>query len=892
MKKLHEEIFSYLCEQSAALLRRVYPGNQSPRFFAGPCIDDSAHMDVLHLLGLLRELGVTELNGQDTECLQLEILRRVKGKKVNTFYSFRLAETLLQRGSWEENPLLAPLSETERKEIFEAVDSTEIFQETEDGGALPHHPNNYWGVLGRCEIDRKRLGILEDERILRTCITRLEDLLFSNALGFLDDSHEGCGRYDIYSFDIHLFVEPLFEYLDADKLKGNLQRHTELMERLIHENGASAVWGRSTGSLSVLMAMEWMAMALERDLASDRARSLGLIAHSFHAFQGWFDEGLVTAHRHRSPFHYRGTHRYLQLSSDLLIKLAYVVSALRSCPDQELQAETDPERLFPAQDHWQPFDDRPCGVWTYRDRDVSFQLPLSTAGGWGGHDYAPFPAAPGLLEGPVQESWPSGLPRIFYQGNTWLPIQIPDSVEHSAGRLLLRWSKLDVLGEGEDRLPADLSMQYRVQEGWIELELKLQLEQAVEAVAWQLPETERSLQVDCESQPEAIFRRIPVDGIKEWRSFWGPLKQLSQWELQDVQQLSYRLRFRPQLRVRQLPGDHDYNRALFGAMDPEQVLVEARSQGRPITEMDPQIMSAGCDLLHVGWPEHWFSSHNQDPEEFETRLYEFIAALEKVPAKIVWTMHNRIPHSWDPEQGQRLYQAMARVVDGAIHHSECGMQRMRAELPFRKDAKHVVIPHGHFGEGMQVADSREALETRYGLSPCRIRWGVFGRAQPNKQIDVILEAFLASDREDIQLVTDAQPEDFDPCGDERLILLPREGWLMRDEIARRAHLSDAMVSAHLPENYLTTGVFADAVGVGQPMLCPRWDFLEEMMGDAAWYHENTRESLTACFNRLQPEDISAARLHSRKLQETYAWSRLAGRTQDFYRELSPSRGWA
>jgi len=891
MKNLRDEILAFLTTHTAHLLDRAYPGNHIPRFFAGIAIDDTAHMDVLHLLGLLRNLGVTELNGRPTEELQVDILRRVKGEEITTFYSFRLAETLLGRGPWEGNPLLEPLTDVQRAEIYKAVDSTAMFQ-PDGGGSIPGYPNNYWGVLGRCEKARQNLGILEDDTILSTCLEKLDTLLFTNPLGFLDDAQDAIGRYDIYSFDIHLFIEPLFEHLPADKLTNNLNQHTQIMERLIRENGASVCWGRSTGSLSVLMAMEWMALTLERNLAQDRSRSLGLIAHSFRAIQGWFEDGLVTAHRSRSPFDYRGTHRYLQLSSDLLIKLAYVADVLGKCPDQDLRVETDSSRLFPPQDHWQDFDSRSCGVWVYRDAKLSFQVPVVCAGGWAGADYAAFPAAPGVFESPVQESWPNGLPRVFQNGKLILPTTLPERSAHQPGSLSLHWSTLQVMEDGSHTLPASLDVQYTVrEEGWIEMAVSLELPDEAEAISWQLAETRHALEVACESELPFSYAKIPVGGIREWRSFWSELQQVHQWECSTRRRVQYTLRFRPRFVVRELPGDHDYNRALFGPMEKGQVIHDPRSQGRPFNEMDPVAMTEGCEVLHIGWPEHWFSSHNQDPETFHSALLTFIRGLGDQPAKIVWTMHNQRPHSWDPDQGRELYKAMAEVADGVIHHSECGMHQMRELLPFREDALHRVIPHGHFGDEVQVTETREELESMYGLNPCAIRWGVFGRPQPNKQIDLILEAFLASGRDDIQLVTDAQTPGWEAPDDPRLILLPREGWLMRDEIARRAHLVDAMVAAHLPADYLTTGVFADAVGSGVPLLSPRWDFLEEMLGDSAYYHENTLESLTQWFNRLTLEDIRIGQERTIPLQARYAWPRLAQLTLDLYRDLGVTRGW-
>src|SRR5690606_4202842 len=113
----------------------------------------------------------------------------------------------------------------------------------------------------------------------------------------------------------------------------------------------------------------------------------------------------------------------------------------------------------------------------------------------------------------------------------------------------------------------------------------------------------------------------------------------------------------------------------------------------------------------------------------------FLATLSKRPVKIVWTMHNRRPHHWDEARGLALYKAWAPLVHGVIHHSEWGMRLIREELPFRPDAKHVVVPHGHFGRQMPPVQSREELEALFKLPPCGMRLGVLGRPQKTKQID-------------------------------------------------------------------------------------------------------------------------------------------------------------
>ena len=53
------------------------------------------------------------------------------------------------------------------------------------------------------------------------------------------------------------------------------------------------------------------------------ARVLGLVRHAFEQFKGWIADDLISAHRYRHTFRYRGPHRLLGMTLDCLGKLLY-----------------------------------------------------------------------------------------------------------------------------------------------------------------------------------------------------------------------------------------------------------------------------------------------------------------------------------------------------------------------------------------------------------------------------------------------------------------------------------------------------------------------------------------------------------------------------------------
>jgi glycosyltransferase involved in cell wall biosynthesis len=386
---------------------------------------------------------------------------------------------------------------------------------------------------------------------------------------------------------------------------------------------------------------------------------------------------------------------------------------------------------------------------------------------------------------------------------------------------------------------------------------------------------------------EQLFQEdtIVTENMADWRSCWGELKNVHQYHFTPAKKVRFSYEIAPKLRVRIVPGEeHDYTRALIRALPADYVAFEPFPAGRP---MDLDAVIEGIDILHVGWVEYLFASPAKDVEKFDAKYFNFIEELGRSRVRIVWTMHNRRPHHMESERGRRLYRKWAPIVDGVIHHSECGMKLMRSELPYRDDAKHVVIPHGHFGEQMSNPRPRAEAEASLGLPPSRMRFGLLGRWQKEKQIEMIMTAFTKAAVPGQQLVVTAYDANTVRPDDPRIIFLPRNDWMTREEIATNTHLCDALVSAHTGDTYLTSGVIADAIGVGIPMVVPHWDFFHEMLGDEAFYHDNTEESLAAAFAAITPEALDHGKSAYQAMQPRFAWPRMAEQTLALYRSLLP-----
>ena len=916
---LRDQLVSFVRHHVEGAIERFFPDLKLPARFAGRRSDPAAIIDLAYVISHLNELGVERIAGRSTLDAVRTLLLQVDGPSTRTFYSYRTAESLRQFGVWRGNSLLDSLDERQRDNLAAAIDSTDVFDA--EAGDLKGLPNNYWAVLARCEHARRQLGMLDDDRLLKLAMSRVEEVLFANSKGFFDDSPGLRGRFDIYSADVHLFLEPLWDHFDSDRLRRNLEAHDALLTDAAMENGGSIVWGRSTGLLSVCLTVEWMCMSAARGLSPQPARCLALACNAANHLGDWFDAGVVTAHRERSTYAYRGPQRWLQLTFDALGKIAWAAMQLEgagsasSAKSGAMMSTTHRKVVFPPIDRWVALNDSradagpatnanepggehdgakagaegnatgsansgakgSAGVWLLRNAHMAFCLPFvdgPTA------DYAACPQSPGVFDVPVDSPMLAGVPVVDVGDQTFAATGPPAEIAKQPQQLTASWqafTQRDWTGV-KASLPGRRTVRYHADGCRLDVQETLHFDSPPDAITISIPESLTPMSVEVIASSGCRQSTLETTGLSDLRSFWAPIRRLHQIELEPATEVRcrYVIRFTP--RVVQTPGDHDYNRALYEAAAPGGMIVQPRMQGRAYEETTPESLCGDAQILHVGWPEHLIGMGKADMRSHLEHCLAFVDRLGRLPTKVVWTMHNRLPHSWDPAMGGELYRAWAGIVDGVIHHSTWGMDLIRGELPYPSHAEHVVIPHGHYGRQMQGLASRRELEERFKLPPAACRIGILGRPQKEKRIGFMVDAFAACNRRDMQLFICALRSD-DPLiakvasmNDPRIRLCPHDRWQEREEITAQVAVCDCLAGAHQGASYLTSGTYADAVGMGLPMIVNDWPFFKEVLGDAGFYFDNSAAGLTQLLNDLSADRLGAGKAASRALQMPYAWS--------------------
>lgn len=869
---LGDELLSFVTTTVTKLATTHFPNWRIPRTFAGHRVDADVRADLVFTLTHLAQGGVTDIADEPIDDVIARLLTEVDGRATHTFFSYRIAESLLRSGEFAHNPLLVDATEAQRAEVERATDSRDWI-ELLDTDILPR---NYAAVLSRCELARTELGLAEDPAVLTSLIERLTALLNQNPLGALDDSNDGSGRYDIYTADIWLFCEPLADRLGEVWMHG-ARTALDLVDAVAGSDGAAIPWGRSTGVLATALTVELAALALHPQLRDDRASSW--IRRGIDAFRSTrhrFDvDGVIDAHRHRNQDEYRGPARRLQLTLDVLGKLAWAGTALRAAAAIE---PASPRDTYRPRDGRIDFEsERHAAVWVSANPAQRVVVPF--VGATRSH-YFPIPHAPGTFEAPVDNDQVVWAPLVIDGVRRATTAHLPDSLTTAPHSITARWTDLKVCGLGPggstpEPLAGSCTTTYELDRRTVVVTHDLDLESAPDAIAFLIPETERAeLDVEFTADAPHATTVVNVGGIAEWATPYSGLRRVHQLDVDPTTHVRISARVTPLLRVASTAHGHWYDRLLY-----EPMADRVRGIAAPIGVLaDPTVDLDDVELLHLHWPE-WFGFDDASAHA------ELIATLADRGIPVVWTAHNLTPHDRRPDVYDPIYQQWATAADAVIHHSDYGRERMLARYSFRPECRHETIVHGHFGDLWPAAHTmtRAEAEHRLGFEPTNIRIGLVGAPREDKKVLEFLDAVTGCTREDIQVACWSLRIDQTAPDDPRIVVADRYRGVDDVSYATRLAACDVLAFPFDPDgDMLATGTVADAIGVGTPALVSEWPFLTEMLGDAGIPCGHQAADITRTLDSLTRADVDIAAAAMRALRPSFDWAPLALRTADLF----------
>ena len=850
--ELADQLVATVVAQLEAIAVETAPGLELPAVFGGHVVDDQTIGDLVYTLAHLVDCGVDEVAGVDAAGHAGRLVNRLAADRVEAFASYRIGEsTRLVGDAWDE---------ATRAHAVACADSTPLFDRVRAGQT----PKNYAIVAARCLWASAALGG-GDEDALAEFLDRSRDL-FDTPTGWINDGMGSTAQYDIYTPDMYLFAEPIAAELGEPWESGLRAVLADLAA--LGQPGGAIVWGRSIGSLGLAITIELASIGAGRGLSDDTRMWLRRAAEALVDLDGWFTGGVLGAHQARRTMWYRGPARRLQMTFDILGKLLLSAQELRRRPDLGVG---DSSEAWPDVDAVIPFtDDGRAAAWTFRRGPMSLVVPLIDGRST---DYLASPRSPGLFETPTS-GYPTLMPTPVIDGRLHVTSGLPSAWSHGDGQLTvehtawwpLRRSMADP--QAEDRVSGRRKVTIRAEGRSLHIDEQLTVDAGPGVVTVAVPSSPgRHVRVDT----DVDMRWADVSGIDEWHSFWGPIPSVAQLEVPHDGTASFSYRITPLPRVAGTIKGHPYEDELYRPIESDVVRTLAPRAGRRL-ELDLR----DHDVFHLAWPEWWSGT---DPE----RTRATIGQVKRSGVKILWTQHNLVPHRDKSDAARDSYALWAEAADAVIHHSEHGRDIALDTYRYGDDTIHRVIPHGHWGpvhERYRHAD-RHAIEHLEGWGSAGLRVAVIGAPRDEKDLESVIEAVAACERDDIQLLIRTD-ERVTSSPDPRIVL--DRGGVDEARYVRRLAAFDALIFPFRPDGMLTTGTAFDAIAAGLPAITTEWTFFDETFAGADLRYRSVEE-LTSLLDGLTTETLAEAAAAVEGRRAGHEWSACAAATLELIEEL-------
>lgn len=245
-------------------------------------------------------------------------------------------------------------------------------------------------------------------------------------------------------------------------------------------------------------------------------------------------------------------------------------------------------------------------------------------------------------------------------------------------------------------------------------------------------------------------------------------------------------------------------------------------------------------VFHLHWTAPLFDGCD-DEESFAREseaIVRKIGALQALGGRLVWTIHNILPHHRRFRDAEIRFRTRLSAVADVIHiHDAAAQPRIEAVYPLPAD-KIVVAPHGHLIGAYRMPWFTSFTRRRLGLGKDDIVAGVIGQLRPNKGVEDLIEAApLAQGLQTIvagRVTKPAKVGDFARrCAANGVVC--REGFIRKSQFAAYVALPDVHVLPY--REILTSGSLVMALSSAKPVILPDLPSFAHLKGQPfAWFY--------------------------------------------------------
>ncbi|MCA0911870.1 glycosyltransferase [Marinobacter nauticus] len=269
------------------------------------------------------------------------------------------------------------------------------------------------------------------------------------------------------------------------------------------------------------------------------------------------------------------------------------------------------------------------------------------------------------------------------------------------------------------------------------------------------------------------------------------------------------------------------------------------------------------DIIHIHWPSFLYRPHGSTPFVLKgfIRFLILFGICRFRTKRIWWTAHNLYPHkrSSIPSVDKWVRRLIITACEGVLVHGDHAKQLVLQEFPHAQ-AKCLTIPHGHWIGRYQPELTKLAARKFLGISPNSRLYLLFGQCQPYKNINQLVEAFLAvATKNDLLLIAGKFNDPrylrsvIDAASGDRRVLIHNQ-FIPDERVSAYLYASDYFCIPY--KEILTSGSAMLALSYGLPVISIERGFLRDVITPSAGLliPENTLEELSRAIKNVQQKD--------------------------------------
>lgn len=348
------------------------------------------------------------------------------------------------------------------------------------------------------------------------------------------------------------------------------------------------------------------------------------------------------------------------------------------------------------------------------------------------------------------------------------------------------------------------------------------------------------------------------------------------------------------MRVRAWPAfasrtRNPYNWLLYTQLRDMGVVVEEWSPAEPIVPGP----SEEPTVYHLHWPEHLLLLPSAaQANEMLVRLGDWFDHAHADGHKVFWTVHSlKQQRTHHPELERPLFDLVTRRVDAVIHMSDGARRAAENAFPAIRSKPNFVIPHGHYRDVYPNAISREDARQALDLPADATVMAFVGCMRYNKNLPSLVRAMRGLADPNTFLLLHGEVPDrtlaaeiaFMAGGDQRVRFTPIR--VEENALQRNLKAADLVVLPYT--NLLNSGAAMLGLSFDRPVLVPESGAMPDLQEAVGRDWVFTYQGELSGVDLAVALEASVAVRGQRADLSFASWDRIAAKTLDAYREITP-----